>query len=395
MTKKSFNVFLVLLLVAAIFASCSNEVGELKSSEAKYADLTLKVSGEVSKAIDTLSDGYATGLAVASYEYKAACTSAPGAQGTQSSWTSLTVSEGTATLEQMARGDWTIQIRAKNSTGGVILYGTASLANFSASNNTLAITLKNDISGSGVRANDSAVTVSFGVTVPTVSGATATLKYVPLANIATLGSGTTVSLTATASKSTAINGNAIQLSDSIPEAIGVTDVAGMTAYTGTVNLQPGLYVMQFIYSDPSVTNHDSNADPNMSGQVFAFRVAENAPFAINGTLTAGELIDLELSPITVDDRTITVSFSTEAACNGTTLTATLAAPAVTVGDLASTSYVWFVDGVQVTNAGTNPAFSLAYTKTGTHVLTCVVSGTIDGIPAVGYAVSEFTTSVTP
>jgi hypothetical protein len=382
--KKSFNVFMVLLLVAAIFASCSNEVGELKSSEAKYVDLSVEISGE-SKAIDTLSDGYATGLAVASYEYKAACTSTPGAQGTQSSWLSLTVSEGAATLEQMARGDWTIEVRAKNSAGGVILYGTANIANLSTNNDTLAITLKNDITGN--RANNTAVTVSFGVTVPKVTGATASLKYVALADIATLGSGTSVSLTATASKSTTIDGNAIALSDTVPVALGSISASGMTAYTGTVDLQPGLYVMQFQYIDPS----EIAANQVMSGQTFAFRVTESQPFAINGTLTAGELIDLELSPITVDDRTITVSFSTAAACNETTLTATLATPTVAVGTLASTSYVWFVDGVQVTNAGTNPAFSLAYTKTGTHVLTCVVTGTIDGVAAVGYAHSQFVT----
>ena len=382
MTKKtSLNAFMVLLLVVALFASCSAEVkNNSTAAESKeYIDLSIEISGEVSKAIDTLSTGYDAGLTIDSYQYKATCSTTPGAQGTQSTWATLENAPGSASISQMARGTWTIEVRALNSTGGVILYGSNTI-NLSTTNDTIAIVLTNAISGQTASATPADVTVSFGVTVPAVTGAQATLKYIPMTSIAGgFSTGTAVSLTAHANKVSEISGNTI---------VATTDSEhGETAYTGTVNLQPGFYAMQFLYVD---TNDSNNV---MSGQTFAFRVAENAPFAINGTLTAGELIDLSLSPISVNDRYISVSFSTDAACNGTNLTAAVTAGVQSGGGtLASTNYYWYVDGESVTNTGSNPAFTCAYTKTGTHILSCIVTGTIDGVPALGYASSEFTTT---
>lgn len=356
--KKFIGILMIAMLLIA-FVSCSNEVGTTNTTSDKAVDLKLaiKIDGE-DKALD-YSSHYAAGFAIASYEYKATCTTTANAQGTQASWATLTVSEGSATLSKLARGTWTIDVRAKNSTGGVISQAQVAGVVLQTNGQTQTINLKNTN-------GTTSATVSIGVTAPTLAQGTLEVKYQTLANIATIGSGTSVTMTPAAGKVSELSGSGI---------IATTASAGNTAYTGSVSLAPGLYVMQVLYKDNGTT---------VAGQMMAFRVADNTPFAINGTLTAGEFLDLELSSITTDERIIAVTVT-----NAATVTAGTLACTVSATGADSLNYTWCLDG-SVVAGQTSASYSNAFSSTGTHVLSCIVTGTKNGETVIGYAQSTFT-----
>lgn len=291
MKKISFIATVLLVALAALFVSCNSNV---EPAAAAQYDLKLSIFEESSRALGTDAT-YVAGLTVASYEYRATCTTTAGAHGSQSAWTTLSVSEGSATLENLDRGSWTIDVRAKNANGGVILQGTSNVV-LTSDGQDMAITLMNSITDYSV-ASPAAVAVSVGVTTPTLASGTISVKYVALSDVATLAAdgsvGTAVSMSSTADYETEISGSDI---------IHSTAAAGKTAFYGSANLAPGLYAMQILYKDGATV---------VAGQTIAFRVEELNPFAINGTLTAGEFLDLDITPITLDAREITVAWNAD------------------------------------------------------------------------------------
>ena len=370
MKKISFIATVLLVALAALFVSCNSNV---EPAAAQY-DLKLSIFEESSRALGTDAT-YVAGLTVASYEYRATCTTTAGAHGTQSSWTTLTVSAGEATLENLDRGSWTIDVRAKNANGGVILQGQSTVV-LTSDGQDMAITLKNSITDYSV-ASPAAVAVSVGVTTPTLASGTISVKYVALSDVATLAAdgsvGTAVSMSSTADYETEISGAAI---------IHSTAAAGKTAYYGSANLAPGLYAMQILYKDGTTV---------VAGQTIAFRVEELNPFAINGTLTAGEFLDLDITPITLDAREITVAWNADPdgtpAKDGSNKIVAKVVATSGEGALGTCTYTWFIDGVLETNAGDSSNGALLSTRTfspGTHQITCIVSATIDGIASVGF-----------
>ena len=363
--------FIALALVALV--SCNSEAAHTDLNDDGTVDLKMAVYVEgQSKALD-YSSHYAAGFLIAGYEYTATCTTTPGAQGTQASWASLTVVQESATLQKMARGSWTIAVRAKNSTGGVISQGSINVV-LTSNGQDAAINLSN-VNGA------TSATVSVGVTVPILAAGSVEVKYIGLADMADLASqGTSVTMTPHSGYETTVSDTGV---------VATTEAEGQNGYTGSASIAPGLYVMQVLYKD-GVTA--------VAGQMLAFRVADNTPFAINGTLTAGEFLDLDLTPITVDDRTITVNVASAAAIDADdqndiedgTLTCTVSASSTT-GTLAGQTYSWYLDGILVENQISASFSKTGYgSMTGTHVLTCIVSGTIGGQNAVGYASSSFT-----
>ena len=371
MKKISFIATVLLVALAALFVSCNSNV---EPAAAAQYDLKLSIFEESSRALGT-DAVYVAGLTVNSYEYKATCTTTAGAHGTQSDWTTLTVSEGSATLQNLDRGSWTIDVRAKNANGGVILQGQ-STAVLTTDGQDMAITLKNSITNYSV-ASVANVAVSVGVTTPTLAGGSISVKYVALSDVATLAAdgsaGTAVTMSSAADKETGVSGATITYN---------TAASGKTAFYGSANLAPGLYAMQILYKDGSTV---------VAGQIIAFRVEELNPFAINGTLTAGEFLDLDITPITLDAREITVAWNadpdgTPAKDSSNKIVAKVAASSAQ-GTLGTCTYTWFIDGVLETNAGDSSNGALLSTRTfspGTHQVTCVVSATIDSIASVGF-----------
>ena len=395
MKKFVYIAGILLAVMAVLVVSCKNDV----TLDGGLSDLNLRLENSgSSKALGTDST-YVTGMTVASYEYRAVCNTTAGARGAVDTWTTLTVSGttedtdelggnlGSATLSKLARGNWTIHVRALNSEGGVILEGSAT-CDLRSNGQDLPVSLSNNISHYSTTTNGTAaaaanITVSVGVTVPTLSNGSISVKYVTLANIGTLSAtgsaGTAIEMTAAADHQTAISGTGISHD---------TELAGHTAYYGTVSLQPGLYAIQVLYKDNEQV---------ISGQTIAFRVVEKAPFAINGTLTAGEFLNLDLANINEDSRTITLAWCAEPdgtpAANAGVISADVDASSVQ-GTLGDCTYTWFIDGVKETNSLAEESSilgKLASTRTfgsGKHVVTCVVSATIGGYDSVGYLSAE-------
>lgn len=362
-----FAMTIVAMVLCIAIVSCDAS-GALGTSE-----LRLNIIQEGESRSLTTDSVYTAGLTPASYEYKAICTSTSGAHGEVSSWTTLSVSESSATISKIDRGSWTIHVRAKNSSGGVILQGQASI-DLTQSNHTLVITLKNSITDYSV-ASPSNVTVSIGVTVPSLSDGQVVVRYTTLANVGNLNAtgtgGNSVSMTKKANYSTSISGSSI---------VATTASSGNTAYYGSVNLAPGLYVLQVLYKDSSEV---------AAGQTMAIHVEEKAPFAINGTLTSGEYIDLELSPISISSNDIELSFSTEPDCvSGGHIGAAVSY----TGTVTSPVYKWYVNGIL--DAGQTGA---TYTSTNTYAsgeyaVSCIVSGTVSGQSAMGYITEDIEVS---
>lgn len=365
---------LVILFVLAVFlVSCNPEAGNVSGNE-NLADLKLTIIN-VSKAINTDST-YTAGMTVSSYEYKAICSSTPGAQGTQSTWAALTVVGNTASLEGFSRGTWTIDVRAKNANGGVFAQGSTGSFNLTPANaGSLSVVLDSNVTAFNAGNSAANVTVSVGVTVPTLAAGSISVRYTALADVsdftASGSGGNSVSMSSAAGYSTAISGSVITHD---------TTSEGYTAYYGTMSLSPGLYALQVLYKD------DGNV---ISGQTMAFRVVELAPFAINGILTSGEMIDLTFSSIAVNDGFITIEWNTEPAGDTENPLMASVTASATTGVLAVTSYKWYLDGVYVTGQ-TTASFTTtnAVTAKGIHTLTCIVSGTIGGIESTGFITGE-------
>ena len=355
--------FIMIVIALTALVSCNNEIKQNVNSDGTV-DLKMAILVEEETKALNYSSHYAAGFDISSYEYRATCTSTAGARGTQASWTTLSVSEGSATLSKMDRGSWTIEVRAKNSNGGVISQGSIDVV-LTSNGQDAAINLKN-VDGA------TSATVSIGVTVPILASGSVEVKYTTLSDIANLGSGTAVTMTGHPGYSTALSGTGV---------VATTSASGQNGYTGSVSLAPGLYVMQVLYKDGATA---------VAGQTMAFRVADNTPFAINGTLTAGEFLDLDLTPITVDDRIISVAVSSDATVTSGTLACTVTA-STTAGSLTSPTYNWYLDGALISDQNTATFSKTGYGSiTGTHVLTCIVSGTVNGENVAGYASSSFT-----
>lgn len=378
-----------MLVLAMLFVSCNSEV-KGTNDNTELVDVKLAIVNTV-KAIN-VDETYTDGMAVASYEYKATCSSTPGAHGTQATWAPLTVTNNSATLEEFSRGTWTIDVRAKNSNNGVFAQGSTGSFNLTPENaGTLTVTLKGNVTAFNAGDSAESVTVSVGVTVPTLANGSISVRYTTLADVGDLTAagtgGTSISMSDAAGYSTAISGSSITHS---------TVSAGNTAYYGSVSLQPGLYAMQVLYKDNGTV---------VSGQTTAFRVVELAPFAINGTLTAGEYIDLELSTITLNDSVISVAWATDIddvtpgnqsgqpSEDEGIVTAGVTATSEH-GSLASCTYSWFINGKPVDNyhEDAEDGLFLSYDSTeeegvtlnpGVHTVTCVVSGTIDSVASAG------------
>lgn len=385
MKKSMYVTGLLLVAVLVTFVSCKADV----SLNGGLTDLNLNLITDTrTKSLGT-NDVYTTGMTVSSYQYKATCISNPGAKGTQSSWTTLAASGNTApgnligehsasaTLERLARGSWKIEVRALNSTGGVILQGEDTCL-LKTTNQTLSITLNTTVSdyADEVPAN---VTVSIGVTVPTIPGGSVSVRYVPLRDVSTLAAdgsaGTTVSLDSQADCETDFEGSGIKF---------ITGNEGNTAYRGSVDLYPGLYVLQVLYKE---------ADTVIAGQIIAFRVNEKAPFAINGALESGEFLDLILTPIYETSRTITLNWApggTPAILTDNRNIVAQVDASAEEGTLGVCTYIWFINGVPETNAETTENIeqgkfiSTSSYNPGSYSVSCIVSATINGSPSVGY-----------
>ncbi len=385
MKKSMYVTGLLLVAVLVTFVSCKADV----SLNGGLSDLNLNLITDTStKSLET-NDVYITGMTVSSYQYKATCISNPDAKGTQSSWTTLDVSGNTAPgnligghsasaiLQRLARGFWKIEVRALNSTGGVILQGEGTIV-LRTTNQDLQITLNTNISDYAEEV-PSNVTVSIGVTVTTITDGSVSVKYVPLRDVSTLAAdgsaGTTVSLESQEDSDTDFEGTGIKF---------ITGHEGNTAYRGSVDLAPGLYVMQVLYKDGTKA---------IGGQIVAFRVNEKAPFAINGNLTDGEFLNLNLTPINETSRTITLNWAsdgTPAIVNDNrTITAQINASAEE-GDLGVCTYTWFINGIPERNAETienieqGKFISTSSYNPGSYSVSCIVSATINGSPSVGY-----------
>lgn len=375
---------ILLIAVLAAFVSCKDDV----SLNGGLSTLNLTLIADMrTKALVT--DGmYNTGMTVASYQYKATCISKPGAQGTQSSWATLDVNGNTtpdnltggqtasATLQRLARGTWEIDVRALNSTGGVILQGKASCL-LKTAGQDLSITLNTNIQAYADE-DPMEVTVSVGVTVLTIPEGSISVKFVPLKNVGILmadgSTGTPVSMQSYENRMTEFDGSGIKYSSILQD---------YTAYCGSVDLLPGLYAMQILYKDGT---------DNIAGQMIAFRVNEKAPFAINGTLEDGEYLNLNLTPIYETSRTITLNWAangTPAVNESDQIVAQVVASAVE-GELGECTYFWSINGIFDDNAETAANIAQGkYISTGTYnpgsySVSCFVSATINGVDSVGY-----------
>lgn len=352
----------LLVAMAVLFVSCNNEAAHTTLNDDGTVDLKMVIHVEGEEKALGYSEHYAAGFEITSYEYIAVCTTKPGAQGTQSTWKTLTVNEGSATLEKMGRGSWTISVRAKNANGGVISLGSTSVA-LRANGQNVAVYL-NNVNG------ETAATVTIGVTVPVLENGAVEVKFTELSDIDNLSSGTSVTMTKHEGYSTSFAGTGIDVT---------TAAEGQDGYTGSVSLDPGLYVMQILYKDDGAA---------VSGQTMAFRVADNTPFAINGTLTVTDLLDLILTPIAADDRLIDVQMEEAEFLSGTLNCAATAT--VSSGLLTSTSYHWYLDGHLVSGQTTSSFSKSGYESLkGMHVLTCIASGRLGGQDVLGYSSCEF------
>ena len=366
-TKNLLSVMIYLGLFVFLFCSCSQAMDSTRTT-----DVSISLMMEEAPRDLSTDSVYSTGLVATSYEYKATHAANATAPGTQSSWTTLDYNGSSATLSEMALGNWTISVRAKNSTGGVIYQGSATVP-VSKSNNSFTLTLKNSITDYAAGASAAAVTVSIGVTVPTLSSGTISVRYTTLANASNLNAsgtgGTSVSMSSIANRKTTISGTGISYS---------TVSTNNKAYYGSVNLTPGFYVIQVLYKDSGTV---------VAGQTMAIHVEELTPFAINGTLSSGEYIELTSSNVSISNNNIPVSFSTApAGYTGGHITAT----ATYSGTVTSPTYKWYVNGV-LDSGQTSASYTSTNTASaGQYSVTCVVKGTINGVQAIGYASTDIT-----
>lgn len=450
--KRSFIIVsLVAILSMFVMVSCNGEVSN--SANSGTTDLKLAISYEnAAKKLDT-GTAYSAGLVPVRFEYKAACDTTPGAQGTKTVWTLfggentnstgvVTIGEnptalatsgtGTARLEKMARGTWTIDIRAKNDEGGVILQGQATGVRLMNDEQELAIELKNTVTAFA-GTSDSAdtdeaddVEIQIGVAIPSIASGNVIVKYAPIASLASLSptasSSPVSTVTMDSTDGTDVRVRIDSTDDTTLDLYDDDDMTeqeladegsttGWTSFVGQIDdIKPGLYVMGiYVWDDKdgdSTVDRADNQHPEyeeiVSGQVMAFRVADKANFAIAGTLTSGEFLDLVLTPITVDSTFITVTATTPAAVTSGTLASTVTATSE-VGLLRDVSYTWFLDGEAVSGQ-TLASFSMSnFTKTNKHVLSVLVQGTIggraadpehnitaiSGVSAIGYLSQEF------
>ena len=429
--KRSFIIVsLVAILSMFVMVSCNGEVSN--SAAGGTTDVKLAISYEnAAKKLDT-GTAYSAGLVPVTFEYKATCSTTQNAQGTQTAWTVFgaensnstgvvttgespaalaTSGTGTARLEKMARGTWTIDIRAKNDEGGVILQGQATGVRLINDEQTLAIELKNSVTdfAAGTTADD--VEIQIGVAIPSIASGKVIVKYAPIGSLASLSPTASSSPVITVKMdSTDGTDKRVRIDSTDDTTLDLYDdddmteeqledegsTSGWTSFVGQIDdIKPGLYVMGiYVWDDKdgdSTVDRAANEHPEyeeiVSGQVMAFRVADKANFAIAGTLTSGEFLDLVLTPITVDSTFITVAATTAAAVNAGTLTSVVSATSA-FGTLENPTYKWFLDGEAV--SGSTASFSMSnFTKTNKHVLSVLVQGTIAGVGAIGYLSQEF------
>lgn len=272
----------VFMVFALLFASCSQD---MPTTQNEVYSMALKITKADDRSLSTDSV-YTDAQEVVSYQYRAVCVTSSGAHGSATSWTSLSPSINgdivSATLPELARGTWDIHIRAKNANGGVILQGSALSVVLSRDNQAVSVILKSSVSDYSV-ASPANVQVSIGVSVPTQADQSVVVRYVPVESIADLNTagtgGNAVSMSSVADRITSISGTTVVYN---------TVRSGWSAYYGTISVQPGYYVIQ------AICKVDGTA---VSGEVFALLVEENSPFAVSGTLSDGEFINMDLSSI--------------------------------------------------------------------------------------------------
>ena len=362
----------LLIVLTVALVSCSSEMDQNGLVDARL-DLQFEDIQERGLTTDSV---YSNALVPSVFEYKATCSSKEDAKGEQTTWTSIAVSNNSTSIPGLEIGTWTIHMRVKNANGGVIYQGSASNIQLSPSSRTFTLTLKDSVTDYSV-ASPANVAVAVGVTVPTLTGATMTVKYTAAANIASLTNtgtyGTSVSMSSAANKRTTVSGSTVLHS---------TTATGYTAYYGSASLAPGMYVFQILYKD--------SAGTVVSGYLLPVNVKELSPFAINGELANGEFVDLTLSSLSVSNNNVSVSFSvspTGVAGGHITATATYS------GSLSSPTYTWFVNGIRDT-AQTSASFTSTNTyDAGSYSVVCVVKGTKDSVTAMGMAKSTVTLSL--
>ncbi len=352
--------FLLIIITALSALSCSQSIEGT-------GDLSLFVlrADENTKALTT-DNVYTVAMDVASYEYKAVCTSNPGAHGTQNSWAPISVSGNSSTISGMSRGYWTVSMRAKNSNGGVILQGEVSLL-LGSSSKRHSITLTNRVTDYSIPI-PTAVTVSVGVTVPSIENTNVVMRYTPLSEIGNMNNsgtgGNPVSVSSVENHRTTISGSSISL---------ITPSPGHTAAYGAVSLTPGLYVFQILFKQGSTV---------LSGQTISIYVGELSPFAINGTLTSGEFISFTATPsVILTHNNLNPFFSQmpEMSADGH-ITASVSVPET----LTDPVYEWYVNGI-LDSGQTGEHYTSTNTyHFGIHAVSCVVSGVLNGRRAMGF-----------
>lgn len=359
--------FLLIIIIVLLTISCSQSVegnGELSLFILRLDENTKTLATDIV---------YDTGMDIASYEYKAVCTSNPGAYGTQNSWTPLSVSDNSCTISDMAKGNWTVSVRAKNGNGGVILQGSVSFF-LNTSSRRQSITITSNVTDYSVPI-PATVTVSVGVTVPSIETESIVMRYTALADIANLNSsgtgGSPITVYSAEDHRTTISGSSI--SHSTPDY-------GYTAYYGSASLLPGLYVFQVLYK------HESTI---LSGQMIAVHVQELSPFAINGTLTAGEYISFTITPsVTLNHNIQNLFFSQIPYVSPE---GRISASVSTVETITNPVYEWYVNGIPDPGQ-TGPHYtSSGVYNSGKYAITCIVSGTVNGRDAMGYVTEDIET----
>ena len=282
---KRFIPFLFAILAICMFVSCNAEVDVMaKAPEVLTMDIQI-LQQEETKGMSTDSL-YTTAMEPVSYQYRAVCVTTSGAPGTALEWTNITPTDDngmvSASLPSLARGTWDIHMRARNSNGGVILQGSSLGVVLSVDHQAVSLVLRNSVSDYSV-ASPSNVAIAIGVSVPTQTQQEIMMKYTPIEEIGDLNTSGTggyqIQVSTAANRITEINGSTI---------IYNTVRNGWTACYGTMTVQPGYYVVQIL---------NRVHDILVSGEVFAVRVEESSPFAVNGTLNDGELINMDMSGI--------------------------------------------------------------------------------------------------
>lgn len=364
--KRGKVLMAVLVVMAVLFASCSNGLSEGDAAVAKLAPVNLTVNfqengdaAQKAMSLERPDDGY-------TYWVKATATwTSTTAHNDFSDWTRIAYSGANSDIGYFTPGTWTFDVHIMAGNAEATTYDVTKVVYAGSTTSEIAIgTATTVIPITVSKYNDSdptnvgTGTVLVGLSVPAAAKSTGATPAI-IAPDVTIQYGSV----SEASISNGTAGTKVTGLDktTTPYSIATTttDATNWYYFTNTyTGLAAGIYTFNLKYYDKD----HSNGGQQIGGSTFAFTVRSGETYQIYGTIENGEYQIAQMT-LTMPE-VVTVEIGTTAAAEvnpGTAVTYNVDTTKTTSG----ATFEWFVNGKSVT-ADTDPAGGTAYTLPTTH-----------------------------